>query len=97
MPYDAQNQIVQIMDAGAMRESFIDIGSARFKINKDLALRTLLFGALFYIINDDLVRHLLNRFRTIIPIGVLQTLIFCVIYIIISINIDIDISTQTNK
>ena len=91
MPYDAQNQIVQILDAGAVRESFISIGPGpvKYNINKTLLLRTLLFGSLFYIINDDLTRHLLNRFRTIIPIGLLQTLIFCIIYIIISINIDI--------
>lgn len=90
MPYDAQNQIVEIKDAGVVRESFINIGGPDgFKLNKDILLRTLLFGALFYIINDDLARHLLNRFRTIIPVGILQTLIFCIIYIIISINIDI--------
>jgi hypothetical protein len=89
MPYDAQNQLLAGGDSRKIVESFTTKQNIIDKIlTQDVMLRTLLIGLLFYIINDDLMRHALNKYRTIIPIGILQTLIFCILYIIISINIE---------
>lgn len=57
-------------------------GSKTF--NKDVLMRTFLFGLLFYIVNSDLVKHLM-RCISIIPVEIIQTIIFSILYLLISV------------
>lgn len=75
MPVDMQNKI----------EPFAT--SSSNIISYDILLRTLLFGMIFYVINNKLTEQLLSSFRGVFDIGLLQTLIFCSIYVIISVNL----------
>jgi hypothetical protein len=47
--------------------------------NKDLLMQTALFGMLFYVINNDLTRHVLRKID-VIPVEILQTVLFSMIY-----------------
>lgn len=57
--------------------------------NKEIALKTILFTMLFYICNSALSRSVLSKFQWIILIGVefIQSIIFAILYYIISYNI----------
>jgi hypothetical protein len=56
-------------------------------ISYDILLRTLLFGMVFYVVNNKLTEQLLSNFRSVFDIGLLQTLIFCAVYLLISMNL----------
>ena len=53
------------------------------KITKDIALRALIFGLVFYILNDAITAHLLRQYIPI-PVGIAQTLLFVAVYVGIS-------------
>ena len=56
-------------------------------ISYDILLRTLLLGMVFYVINNKLTEHLLRGFRGMFDIGLLQTILFCGVYVLISISL----------
>jgi hypothetical protein len=56
-------------------------------ISYDILLRTLLLGMIFYVINNKLTEQLLSGFRSVFDIGLLQTILFCGVYILISISL----------
>jgi hypothetical protein len=53
------------------------------KLTKDIALRALIFGLVFYLINDNVTEHLLRQYIPI-PVGITQTLLFVSVYVGIS-------------
>ncbi len=55
-----------------------------WRIQYDVILKTILFSLVYYVINNDLTKLCLNRFRSIIDINVLQTLIFGLTFMAIS-------------
>lgn len=65
-------------------EGFSDSESG---VSYDILLRTLLLGMVFYVINNKLTENLLSGFRNVFDIGLLQTVLFCGIYILISISL----------
>lgn len=75
MPVDMQNKI----------EGFSDSNNS--SLTYDILLKTLLFGMVFYIVNNKLTENLLSRFRNVFDIGLLQTILFCGIYILISMSL----------
>jgi hypothetical protein len=75
MPIDMQNKIEGFSDANTGGLSY------------DILLRTLLFGMVFYVINNKLTEQLLSGFRSVFDIGLLQTILFCGVYILISISL----------
>ena len=75
MPIDMQNKIEGFSDANT--------GSLSY----DILLRTLLFGMVVYVINNKLTEQLLSGFRSVFDIGLLQTILFCGVYILISISL----------
>lgn len=72
--YNANNTVKTVEDTV--------FGSQTF--NKDVLMRTLLFGLLFYIVSSDLVKHLM-RCISIIPVEIIQTIIFSILYLLISV------------
>ena len=56
--------------------------------NKDLLMRTVLFGMLFYVINNDLTRHILRKI-VVIPVEILQVALFSILYVGISMCISL--------
>jgi hypothetical protein len=74
MPIDMQNRI----------EGFSDSESG---VSYDILLRTLLLGMVFYVINNELTKNLLKGFREMFDIGLLQTILFCGVYILISVSL----------
>ena len=56
-------------------------------LSYDILLRTLLLGMVFYVINNKLTEQLLSGFRSVFDIGLLQTILFCGVYILISISL----------
>lgn len=75
MQIDMQNKIEGFSDANTWGLSY------------DILLRTLLLGMVFYVINNKLTEQLLSGFRSVFDIGLLQTILFCGIYILISISL----------
>ncbi len=67
-------------------ESFSDTDTNK-SIQYDLLLKTLLFGMVFYIVNNKLIEQLLSGFRSVFDIGLLQSIIFCGIYFLISMSL----------
>jgi hypothetical protein len=57
--------------------------------NKDVALKTLLYTLLFYIVNSALVRTILNKIQFIVLLGtdLVQAVIFGILFYIISFNL----------
>ena len=57
--------------------------------NKDVALKTLLYTLLFYIVNSGLVRTILNKIQFIVLLGtdLVQAIILGVLFYIISFNL----------
>ena len=57
--------------------------------NKDVALKTLLYTLLFYIVNSGLVRTILNKIQFIVLLGtdLVQSIIFGILFYIISFNL----------
>jgi len=56
---------------------------------KDVALKSLLFGMVFYIINSNLINKLL-QFLDKYPFvekNLIQSVIFCIVYYFISVNL----------
>lgn len=76
MPIDMQNKI----------EGFSDSNTGN-SVSYDILLRTLLFGMVFYIINNKLTEQLLSGFRSVFDIGLLQTILFCGVYVLISMSL----------
>ena len=58
-------------------------------INQDIALKTIIFAMLFYIVDSKLVNKLICNFlpTKLIDINFLKALIFGILFYIISINI----------
>ena len=56
--------------------------------NKDLLMQTALFGMIFYVINNDLTRHVLRKID-VIPVEILQTVLFSMLYAGISLCISL--------
>lgn len=75
MPLDLQNKI----------EGF---DAQKNIISYDILLKTLLFAMVFYVVNNKLTEQLLSNFRSVFDIGLLQTLIFAGVYILIEINLN---------
>lgn len=75
MPIDMQNKI----------EGFNDTNTGG--VTYDILLRALLFGMVFYVINNKLTEQLLSGFRSVFDIGLLQTILFCGVYILISMSL----------
>lgn len=65
-------------------EGFSDSESG---VSYDILLRTLLLGMVFYVINNELTKNLLKGFREMFDIGLLQTILFCGVYILISVSL----------
>jgi hypothetical protein len=66
-------------------EEFTDIGNL-FK--SDLVLKMVLFSMLFYIMNSPVVFHILSKnLRNIIDINLLQTIIFGVLFYLMSLHL----------
>ena len=93
MPYDAQNQLVVMqgfrgsIDVGGQMDAQDRLANNEI-ISKGLLMKTVLFGLVFYIINNDLTKHLLNRFRTLIPVDIIQTVLFCIVFVLINISVN---------
>ena len=62
----------------------ISVEPKTLRIQYDVILKTLLFCLVYYVVNNDLTKLCLGRFRSIIDINILQTLIFGIIYMTIS-------------
>lgn len=75
MPIDMQNKI----------EGFSDTNTGG--VTYDILLRALLFGMVFYVLNNKLTENLLSGFRSVFDIGLFQTLLFCGVYILISMSL----------
>lgn len=72
-----------------IKENFENNQSIFTNFNKEVALKTVLFSMLFYIINNPLVYKYLSKYHFILStdINLFATLIFGVLYYIISYNI----------
>lgn len=75
MPIDMQNKI----------EGFSDTNICG--VTYDILLRALLFGMVFYVLNNKLTENLLSGFMNVFDIRFLQTLLFCGVYILISMSL----------
>ena len=73
------------MTANNSQQAPPEEGKRLSKIPFDVLLKTILFSMIFYVINNDLTHLVLNQFRNIINISVLQTLAFGLIYMTVSI------------
>jgi hypothetical protein len=66
-----------------------DIEEGFCNLNQDIALKAIIFGMLFYIVESKLVEKLINNYLPVKLFGteLLKTLVFVIFFYIISVNI----------
>ncbi len=70
------------------QEEFANIPGGDGILKTDIVLKMVLFSMLFYIVNSPVVFHILSKnLRNIIDINLLQTIIFGVVFYLMSIHL----------
>ena len=79
--YDYQNEVI-----GA--DEIVEEGFQNGLINYDIALKTLLFGIIFYILTNNMVIYYLKQiFGKNLDVNIIQTLVFSLLFYILMTNI----------
>lgn len=79
--YDYQNEVI-----GA--DEIVEEGFQNGVINYDIALKTLLFGIIFYILTNNMVIYYLKQiFGKNLDVNIIQTLVFSLLFYILMTNI----------
>ena len=81
--YDYQNQVLN--NTEHFQDNGVVIEEPFTYLNNDLILKTILFGMLFYIVNNPVISHYLTKnFRNLVEVNLLQTVIFAMGYYVMS-------------
>ena len=71
-----------------MNQPDSNVGKALIKINKDIALKSLIFGMIFYVIASPLFVYSLDKY---LPVGfdtvVIQAILFAMVYYLVEYTI----------
>jgi hypothetical protein len=79
--YDYQNEVLGT-------EHLIEEGFQNSFINYDVALKTMLFTIIFYILTNPMIIYYLKQiFGKNLDINIIQTLLFCILFYILSNNL----------